>query len=228
MPSLDPSSPNFLSDLQSHYFPDTPHDPSALSWLQPDDDSDNPNPSPYSPGSTATAMPASAIRFSLKGTILSPSTALKLPTTLGLHHHGNDPQAAGYTIPELSILSRSTVPAQRCIAWQVLGRILFRLGRGDFGEKGSDLVEGLWAVIEKEGVVARMLDEAGAGDELMNGADTGNNDDEYKEAARKAGIGRHASARAWATEGIWLWRMGGGTDRGIAPRKKEGEESRKE
>lgn len=228
MPNLDPSSPNFLSDLQSHYFPDTPHDPSALSWLQPDDEGDNPNPSPYTPGSTATSMPASAIRFSLKGTILSPSTALKLPTTLGLHHHGNDPQAAGYTIPELSILSRSTVPAQRCIAWQVLGRILFRLGRGDFGEKGTDLVEGLWAVIEKEGVVARMMDEAGAGDDLINGSsDSGKDDDEYKEAARKAGIGRHASARAWATEGIWLWRMGGGTDRGIAPRKENERSSKK-
>lgn len=30
-----------------------------------------------------------------------------------------------------------------------------------------------------------------------------------------AGIGRHASAAAWAVEGVWLWQKGGGGDRGI-------------
>lgn len=207
MPNLDPSSPSFLEDLQAHYFPETPHDPASLSWLKPPSrDPDDPDAqSPYHPASSATAVAPSSLRFSLTGTILSPATSLSLPTTLGLHHHAKDPEAAGYTIPELSILSRSTVPAQRCIAWQVIGRILFRLGKGEFGERGSTLVEGLWSVIERERVVERMLEEAEGGG--------GGDSDKNREGGAR--LGRHASAKAWAVEGVWLWQTGGGGDRGI-------------
>ncbi|GAD92181.1 transcription factor Rba50 [Paecilomyces variotii No. 5] len=209
MPNLDPFSPSFLTDLQTHYFPDTPHDPSALSWMQPSstDPEDPEAASAYHPASTATSVSPSALRFSLLGTVLSPSTSLSLPTSLGLHHHSLDPQAAGYTIPELSILSRSTVPAQRCIAWQVIGRILFRLGKGEFGERGSTLVEGLWDVIEKEAIVAGMLTEADGCESDSRGTDKG--------LGSSGGIGKHASAKAWALEGVWLWRLGGGGDRGL-------------
>jgi hypothetical protein len=211
MPNLDPSSPSFLADLQSHYFPETPHNPSSLSWMQhPPRDPDDPDAaSAYHPSSSATAVTASALRFSLTGTVLSPSTSLSLPASLGLHHHAEDPEAAGYTIPELSILSRSTIAAQRCMAWQVIGRILYRLGKGEFGEPGSTLVEGLWSVVEREGVVSRMLEEAEA---------TAPSDDAQEKAVSgggKAGIGRHASAKAWALEGVWLWQMSSGGARGI-------------
>ncbi|KAK2757906.1 hypothetical protein FQN54_004312 [Arachnomyces sp. PD_36] len=219
MPNLDPSSPSFLTDLQTHYFPNTPHDPSTLSWFQqpstseptdPSEDPENPLPpqqktSPYTPNSSSTSLPPSSLRFTLTGSLLSPKTALSLPTTLGLHHHGSDPQAAGYTIPELAILSRSTYPAQRCIAWQVLGRLMFRLGRGEFGSKGSALVDGLWDVVEGEKVVGGMLREAGDGGGGGGGADT----------TAAGSVGRHASAKAWAVEGLWLWRLGGGGDRGL-------------
>lgn len=236
MPNLDPSSPSFLSDLQTHYFPDLPHDPSAVSWLQPPS-SDPGDPessiSAYHPASTAVSVSPSAIRFSLVGTILSPSTSLSLPTSLGLHHHGNDPQAAGYTIPELAILSRSSFPAQRCIAWQVLGRILFRLGKGQFGDRGSTLVEGLWSVVEREGVVPGMLAEAdGSGSSALSesrrkdqdkdktekndeSSSTAVHDTKTKTGGGGVGIGKHASATAWAVEGVWLWQMGGGGDRGL-------------
>jgi hypothetical protein len=219
MPTLDPSSPNFLSDLQSHYFPEISHDPSALSWLQPppDDEEDPDSTSAYHPASSAISVAPSAIRFSLRGTIIAPNTSLSLPTTLGLHHHGEDPHAAGYTIPELAILSRSTFPAQRCVAWQVLGRILFRLGRDEFGERGGQLSEGLWFVIEKEGVVGGMLAEAeGAQDPSKSRALKEKKDENSQSTAPLAsGIGRHASAAAWATEGVWLWQKGGGGDRGL-------------
>lgn len=221
MPNLDPSSPSFISDLQTHYFPNISHDPSVLSWLKaPSAEADAPDAaSPYHPASDAQAVHPANLRFSLRGTILSPSTSLALPTTLGLHHHGNDPHAAGYTIPELAILSRSSFPAQRCIAWQVLGRILFRLGKGEFGERGSTLVEGLWSVIEKERIVAGMLTEAGG-----ESSDTKRAGNERKGAqgpsGGNSGIGRHASATAWAVEGVWLWQSGGGGDRGVL---KEGE-----
>ena len=209
MPNLDPSSPSFLSDLQAHYFPETPHDPSSLSWLDPSAD-DTPPTSAYHAQSTATSLVPGAIRFSLTGTILAPRTSLSLPTTLGLHHHGDDPEAAGYTIPELAIFSRSSLPAQRCLAWQVLGRLLYRLGKGEFGERGDTLVEGLWEVVEREGVVARMMIEASGGE---TGA--GGKEDAVAMQAKAAGIGKHASARAWATEAIWLWRQASGGDRGL-------------
>ncbi|EPS26615.1 hypothetical protein PDE_01553 [Penicillium oxalicum 114-2] len=227
MPVLDPSSPDFLTDLQSHYFPEMTTDPAALSWLRPpsSDPEDPDSTSPYHPASNATSMTPSEVRFSLRGTILGPTTSLALPTTLGLHHHGDDPQAAGYTIPELAILSRSTFAAQRCIAWQVLGRILFRLGKGEFGERGGQLSEGLWFVIEKEGVVGGMLAEAEgvSGQERVRG---GKKDETSKEGDQESsdgrpslpvasGIGRHASAAAWAMEGVWLWQKGGGGDRGL-------------
>lgn len=220
MPTLDPSSPNFLSDLQSHYFPEISHDPSALSWLQPppDDEEDPDSTSAYHPASSAISVAPSAIRFSLRGTIIAPNTSLSLPTTLGLHHHGEDPHAAGYTIPELAILSRSTFPAQRCVAWQVLGRILFRLGRDEFGERGGQLSEGLWFVIEKEGVVGGMLAEAeGVQDssKSRSGKDEKKDESSSSTVPLASGIGRHASATAWATEGVWLWQKGGGGDRGL-------------
>ncbi|KAF9892036.1 RNA polymerase II associated protein 1 [Aspergillus nanangensis] len=222
-PNLDPSSPSFLSDLQTHYFPNISHDPSALSWLQPAsaDPEDPDSTSAYHPASSADAVHPSALRFSLLGTVLSPSTSLSLSTNLGLHHHGDDPHAAGYTIPELAILSRSSFPAQRCVAWQVLGRILFRLGKCQFGERGSPLVEGLWFVIEKEGVVAGMLAEAdGASSSdarTQRSATTVEAPQkQQKGPSRPPGaIGRHASATAWAVEGVWLWQMGGAGDRGV-------------
>lgn len=223
MPTLDPSSPSFLSELKSHYFPEMSHDPSALSWLQnPSNDEEDPDStSAYHPASNAISLAPSAIRFSLRGTILSPTTALSLPTSLGLHHHGEDPQAAGYTIPELAILSRSTFPAQRCVAWQVLGRILFRLGRAEFGDRGGQLSEGLWFVIEREGVVAGMLTEAeGAAGQGHGKTQLGDNG-KQSEADGKSnvpvapGLGRHASAAAWAVEGVWLWQKGGSGDRGL-------------
>ncbi|CAL5866578.1 uncharacterized protein PFLUO_LOCUS787 [Penicillium psychrofluorescens] len=229
MPTLDPSSPSFLSDLQSHYFPEMSHDSSALSWLQsPSSDAEDPDSSSaYHPASSAISLAPSSIRFSLRGTILAPSTSLSLPTTLGLHHHGDDPQAAGYTIPELAILSRSSFPAQRCVAWQVLGRILFRLGRAEFGDRGGQLSEGLWHVIEKEGVVGGMLAEAdGAAGLGLPGKNTqkqggeqqkkkSENDHAGGDAPAVSSIGRHASAAAWAVEGVWLWQKGGGGDRGL-------------
>ncbi|KAJ5965951.1 hypothetical protein N7481_012665 [Penicillium waksmanii] len=223
MPTLDPSSPNFLADLKSHYFPEITHDPSSLSWLQPPSSSeeDPDSTSAYHPASNAISMAPSAIRFSLRGTILAPETSLSLPTNMGLHHHGDDPQAAGYTIPELAILSRSTFPAQRCVAWQVLGRILYRLGKAEFGERGGQLSEGLWFCIEKEGVVAGMLTEADGGVDSSSKLGKIKTDEGKKDGENDAGppvasgIGRHASATAWAVEGVWLWQKGGAGDRGL-------------
>lgn len=185
---LDPSDPNFLADLKAHYFPDTPHDPSTLEWLQ-DPTSEELQDSDYNPDNPS--FPPSSIRFSFTGRLIPPRESLAIDVRQGLHHHGDSPASAGYTVPELALLARSTLPAQRCIAFQVLGRILYRLGRGDFGPRGSVLQDGLWDVIENERAVETMMAEANR--------------------AR----GPHLSAKAYATEALWLWRKGGGGDRGL-------------
>ncbi|XP_041894390.1 RNA polymerase II-associated protein 1 isoform X2 [Corvus kubaryi] len=63
-------------------------------------------------------------RFSLKGELI-PADA-DLPTHLGLHHHGEEAERAGYSLQELFHLSRSQVTQQRTLALQVLGRIVQR------------------------------------------------------------------------------------------------------
>ena len=183
---LDPTSPSFIADLQKHYFPDTPHNPSSLSWMQDATEEDEKE-SPYNPERDSFA--AGDLRFSFAGKIITPSQSQKIPVHEGLHHHGQAPSSAGYTIPELAILCRSTLPNQRCVAYQLLGRILFRLGRGDLGPRGSELQEGLWGVIEHERVIELIMTEANRGG--------------------------HVSAKTYATEALWLWRRGGGGDRGL-------------
>lgn len=181
-PSLDPEDPEFLTKLHSIYFPSLSSNPNALSWMQPPDAAEN---EAYSP--SRDNLPPSAVRFDFRGRLLPPRLASQIPTTKGLHHHGAAPEAAGYTIPELAHLSRSSFPSQRCIAYQTLGRILYRLGTGVFGPEDHELCQGLWKSIEQ----GRVLDTLTA------------------EAARDEKSGNRSN---WvtATEALWLWRKGGG------------------
>ncbi len=182
-PELDPSDPDFLSALHSSYFPNLPADPSAMAWMTPLDPKAE-NQSAYSP--TLDALHISAVRFNFRGQLLPPRLSSQIPSTKGLHHHGHAPSSAGYTVPELAHLARSSYPAQRCIAYQTLGRILYRLGRGDFGREGEDLCDGLWQQMEQGRVVDQLVEAAAKGD-----------------AGNK-------SIWVTATEAVWLWRKGGG------------------
>ncbi|CAG8960657.1 hypothetical protein HYFRA_00013535 [Hymenoscyphus fraxineus] len=182
---LDPSDPEFLENLHNKYFPDLPNDPSKLAWMAPipthgsiaDQDS------PYYPAHEA--LPASALRFDFRGGLLPPRISRAMPSTKGLHHHGEAPEAAGYTVPELARLSRSAYPAQRCIAFQTLGRLLYRLGRGEWGDEDSEINKGLWRCVE-EGKVLDTLEEA------ANAS------------------GGHQGSKVYAVEAVWLWQKGGG------------------
>jgi hypothetical protein len=212
-PDLDPNDPAFLENLHEKYFPNLAYDPSALSWMKPIDPSDKS--SPYHP--SQTGLNATELRFDFKGTLLAPSVARSIPSDRGLHHHADAPEAAGYTIPELAVLSRSAVPAQRCMAYQTLGRILYRLGQGEYGvekprqdtdgpvqvaknpdteesedddeaDVGSAMASGLWSCIEEGRVVETMTEEAN----------------------KTKG---HLTARTFAQEALWNWRRGGGRTR---------------
>lgn len=213
-PDLDPNDPNFLENMHAKYFPSLPYNPSTVEWMKPVDPADKS--SPYHP--SQTALNASELRFDFKGTLLAPSVAREIPTNKGLHHHASAPEAAGYTISELAVTARSAVPAQRCVAYQTLGRILYRLGQGEFGEEkpkqetdgpvrvvatspdeeGEEVAEdddvghymaaGLWQCIEDGRVIETLTEEAN----------------------RQKG---HLTARTFAQEALWNWRRGGGRKR---------------
>ncbi|XP_026520383.1 RNA polymerase II-associated protein 1 isoform X2 [Notechis scutatus] len=78
-------------------------------------------------------------RFSLKGELIPPDK--EFPTHLGLHHHGEEAERAGYSLQELFHLSRSQVTQQRTLALQVLGHIVQKAKAGGFTSllKGSVL-----------------------------------------------------------------------------------------
>ncbi|EPE26961.1 hypothetical protein GLAREA_02875 [Glarea lozoyensis ATCC 20868] len=182
---LDPSDPSFLENLHSKYFPDLPNDPSKLAWMAPipTHGSIADQESPYYPAHEA--LPASALRFDFRGGILPPRISRAMPITKGLHHHGEAPEAAGYTVPELARLSRSAYPAQRCIAFQTLGRLLYRLGRGEWGDEDNEITKGLWRCVE-EGKIVQTLEEAASAE------------------------GGHQGSKVYAVEAAWLWQKGGG------------------
>lgn len=194
LPDLDPADPDFLETLHSKYFPNLPADPTKLAWMAP-----IPTPgsvadqeSPYYPGQSSLSI--AALRFDFKGRLLAPSKSRSIPVTKGLHHHGQAPEAAGYTIGELGILARSAVPAQRCVAFQTLGRILFRLGQGEWGSgtggggegDAGDLARGLWRTAQEAKVIESLLEAA----EVPEGQG-------------------HRGSRSYAIEALWLFEKGG-------------------
>ena len=61
-------------------------------------------------------------RFDFNGNLVDQSD--DIPEYLGLHHHGDDPSSAGYTLEELTVLARSSFLQQRVLALQVLARII--------------------------------------------------------------------------------------------------------
>ena len=217
-PEIDPSSPSFLTDLHDKYFPNLPYDPSSLAWMTPVDASDTS--SPYHP--SQRSLSADQLRFSFRGTLLAPRRAREIPVTKGLHHHADAPEAAGYTIPELARLARSKVAAQRCVAYQTLGRILYRLGKGEFGEEsgeGQQKVDGPAQVVRDPDSGGREGAREGEEDEGASAMATGLwecieegrvLDTLMEEAGKESG---HLTARTYAQEALWNWRRGGGRKR---------------
>lgn len=58
-----------------------------------------------------------------------------IPLHKGLHHHGDEPGVAGYSLAELVMLCRSTVPAQRTVAFGTVARVLERAQQRLYVEK---------------------------------------------------------------------------------------------
>ena len=149
--SINPDRPPSPRTLRRLYFPDQPPPDAipALSWTLPLSSSSTNNNN--NNNDSKTSLSISALRFSLNGALIPPSVAISLPVTLGLHHHAANPDAAGYTISELTRLSRSAMPAQRCVAIKALGGVgkwmaeqmeIERVGRDDRTDGHDDDDEG--------------------------------------------------------------------------------------
>ncbi|XP_063355593.1 RNA polymerase II-associated protein 1 isoform X1 [Pelmatolapia mariae] len=94
-------------------------EPEKLEWLRD-------LPEPRRKG-TKKAMQA---RFDFAGTLIPPTE--DLPTHLGLHHHGEEPERAGYSLQELFLLSRSQVIQQRTLSLSTLANILSKARAGEY------------------------------------------------------------------------------------------------
>ncbi|PWA01472.1 hypothetical protein BB558_002443 [Smittium angustum] len=101
-------------------------------------------------GKSASLMddPTAHLRFDFEGTIVD--VLDDIPTHKGLHHHGDDPDNAGYTIPEILHLMRSTVAGQRVIAIKLMGRILYNLNVGKYNKTDSLAIYMCWLDWEGE------------------------------------------------------------------------------
>ncbi|XP_030575398.1 RNA polymerase II-associated protein 1 [Archocentrus centrarchus] len=94
-------------------------EPEKLEWMRD-------LPAPRRKG-TKKAMQA---RFDFTGTLIPPTE--DLPTHLGLHHHGEEPERAGYSLQELFLLSRSQVIQQRTLSLSTLANILSKAHAGEY------------------------------------------------------------------------------------------------
>ncbi|TRY55386.1 hypothetical protein DNTS_034407 [Danionella cerebrum] len=69
-------------------------------------------------------------RFDFAGVLIPPTE--DLPTHLGLHHHGEEPEMAGYSLQELFLLSRSQLNQQRILAISTLANVLAKAHAGEY------------------------------------------------------------------------------------------------
>ena len=108
VPTLEEGTPE---DIRRRFFPSLSSGDPSLAWIE----------------TTPLLDPAaSTLRFDLRGTPIPPTLSATLPTHLGLHHHAEGARA-GYTIDDIFLLARSTVPAQRVAMLGIIAGITRRL-----------------------------------------------------------------------------------------------------
>lgn len=153
------------------YFSDLPVETDKLAWMRPIDEVDE---AEYN--AEMVSIAPSELRFDFRGDLITPRMSRYIRTDEGLHHHGDAPSAAGYTLAELAHLGRSSNPAQRSLALRTAGRVLHKLRVGKFN-KSTDLQGGLEAIVDQ----TRILD-----------------------SINEAVADRNLTVRTVATEAAWL------------------------
>jgi hypothetical protein len=172
---VDPDSPDFFSNLHKKYFANLEVEPDKMAWMNPVSEEEEKE---YHP--SLESLTPSQLRFDFKANLISPSESLNIPSNVGLHHHGDAPAAAGYTIFELAHLARSTNQSQRCIAIQTIGRIGYKVGKLQYGEEISEAVKELL-------IKGRLLQTL------------------YESNGDNVSVG----VRAYSTEALWLFHQAG-------------------
>ena len=129
-------------DIRRRFFPSLPMGDPSLAWIE-----STPLPDPTVP----------ALRFDLHGAPIPPTLSATLPTHLGLHHHAEGAHA-GYTLDDIFLLARSTVPAQRVVMFGILAGVVRRLAgirRGISKEtEGMEELRGREEELRKRAVAA--------------------------------------------------------------------------
>ncbi|KAI0754474.1 hypothetical protein C8Q80DRAFT_1266096 [Daedaleopsis nitida] len=111
-------------DIRLRFFPTAPTNDPSLQWMQGNEaDVD-----------TEAESSTPTIRFDLNGNPIPARLSATLPTHLGLHHHAEGSHA-GYTLEDVFLLSRSTVPAQRASMLGILAKIAHKLARTSIDSK---------------------------------------------------------------------------------------------
>lgn len=196
-PDLDMDDPKFYDQLHEKYFPDLPKETSKLAWMT----------APMPKKKFLVYESISDMRFDFKGNLIQlDDKSQDVPTYAGLHHHSDNPQLAGYTIPELVHFSRSVVPTQRCLGIQVLGRILHKLGLHKYNivpiSDTDDEENPVYAAEVKEvrdqfeDLMWDLIDEVMVIDSITEASDENKT--------------KNLSVRNYALEALWLWKKGGG------------------
>ncbi|OUM62936.1 hypothetical protein PIROE2DRAFT_10622 [Piromyces sp. E2] len=104
-----------------------------IEWMKPienDDQNSNNNSNINSIESNNDKSSVSKLRFDFKGNIIDKNSDISM--SKGLHHHGDDPTQAGYTLDEFLYLTRSTVFSQKSICLQALSSILTNVYTGKY------------------------------------------------------------------------------------------------
>lgn len=200
---LSIDDPNFNEELHKKFFPDLPQEPEKLKWMEqlPDDLKQN-----------EVLHEVSSCRFDFKGNLVPPTRKLET-TNNGLYHHSVSPELAGYTIQELSHLSLSQFPSQRCIAIQTLGRILYKLGKQSYYQLVPE-------------VDVETYQEEGGSKQIINKIYYMFWDlvkdckvvDAMQLAADESST-TNLSVRNYAIDALWLWKQGGGDPRSVSKEK---------
>lgn len=198
---LSIDDPDFDNKLHEKFFPDLPRDVEKLNWMRQLPDTE--------PADTVIED-VSQCRFDFNGNLVPPTREIKSTTHSALHHHADDPQLAGYTIPELQRLSRSTFPAQRSIALQTLGRVLYKLGKQSYYQLVPEVDSETY---KEEGSVQAVVNKIYA--MFWDLCKDCRIIDCVQDAADETKT-RHLSVRNYALEALWLWKMGGGDFRNAA------------
>lgn len=143
------------------------------------------------------------LRFDFKGDLVELENDTDTPTYMGLHHHSENPNLAGYTLSELAHLARSVVPGQRCVAIQTLGRVLHKLGQHKYSvmpidtedPESKEFNEGIREISENfEKMIWDLIEQLRLLETLNEAADESKT--------------RNLSVRNYAIEALWLWKQG--------------------